>query len=129
MNKEIDVLPAGRQTLLLEVMRAGSSLPVAKMRHGRMDVRAHRQLINLVQRLFLNGPQSAQAVVFSAVEPGSGCTFICTRTAEILANQLEEPVCLVDANFHAPGLNRQFEFENEINAPRYDEWTFTPVGA
>ena len=128
MKNEIDVLPRNRQALLFEIMRANPSLPMAKARDRRTHPPVHRELIKLVQRLFLNGPQSAQAVVFSAVDRKSGCTYICTRTAEILANQLEEPVCLVDANFRSPGLNRQFEFENETSSPRYEEWTFTPVG-
>src|ERR1051326_4804772 len=125
---DIDILPTIRQTSLLDIMRAGLNLPIAAMRHGRMDRRAHRELIKLVQRLFLNVPQTAQAVVFSAVEPGSGCSFVCTRTAEILANQLEEPVCLVDANFRSAGLKQQFEFEHEFAAPQHEEWTFMPDG-
>src|SRR5207237_5867077 len=89
---------------------------------------ARRELLTLVQRLFINGLQSTQAVVFSAVEPGSGCTFICTQTAEILANEFEGPVCLVDANFRSTKQNPQFEFENEIDAPEQDGWRFMPVG-
>src|SRR5438876_6818242 len=101
MSNEVDVIAKNKNGLMLELMRTGSNLPVAKMRDMPVHPETHKELIKLVQRLFLAGPQSARVVVFSAVESGSGCTFICTRTAEILANQLEEPVCLVDANFRA----------------------------
>jgi receptor protein-tyrosine kinase len=128
MSNQIDVVTTNRETLLLESMRTRSSLAVAKMRRRRMQPQAHRELIKLVQRLFLNGPQSTQAVVFSAVEPGGGCTFICTQTAEILANHLEQPVCLVDANFRSTQENSHFEFKNVSDAPQQDEWTLMPVG-
>lgn len=130
MNKELDVYPRNLRTpSLLEVMRGDAAGPLARIRNSkRRHMRAHKELIHLVQRLFLSGKHSPQAVVFSAVEPGSGCTYVCTRTAEILANQLEEPVCLVDANFRSPGLNEEFEYEQDPNAPRYDEWNFMPVG-
>ena len=78
MSHQVDVVPSNRQALLFDIMRAKSSLPLAKARDRRKHPPAHRELIKLVQRLFLNGPQSAQAVVFSAVEPGSGCTFSST---------------------------------------------------
>ena len=128
MSNEVDVEPCTKEGMLLELMRTSSSLPIAKVRHRPMHPRAHKELIKLVLRLFLPGPQTGQVVVFSAVEPGSGCTFICTRTAEILANQLEEPVCLVDANFRSSGLAEHFEFENAAGTPQDEEWTVMPVG-
>jgi capsular exopolysaccharide synthesis family protein len=37
---------------------------------------------------------------------------VCTRVAEVLASQISESVCLVDANLRHPGLHEQFEVEN-----------------
>lgn len=107
MSSEIDVLPNAKQALVLEAQRAEAALATTRTRDVVIQHRTHSELIQLVQRLFLNGSQSPQAVVFSAVERGSGCTFVCTHTAAILANQLEEPVCIVDANFRSPGLDQQ----------------------
>ncbi|HEY2384475.1 MAG TPA: P-loop NTPase [Terriglobia bacterium] len=128
MSNEIDVFPTYKQAFLLKVKHAGSALPAAKVRDRLRQQRAHRELVHLVQRLFLNGPQSPQAVVFSAAESGSGCTFVCTRTAAILASQLEEPVCVVDANFWSSGIGQQFAFEDGANTTQYAEWTLMPVG-
>src|SRR5579862_8701728 len=120
------VVTRNKESLLTDLMRRESTLPAAKMRHVPMPEHAHKELVKLVQRLFLSGSQNTQAVVFSAVEPGSGCTFISTRTAEILADQLGEPVCLVDANFRSRGINDQFEVEKQACSD--EEWMFMPVG-
>jgi Mrp family chromosome partitioning ATPase len=127
MNNEVDVVIRNKEGGLLDLMRTSSSLPLAKIRGLRVRPNVHKELIKLVQRLFLSGSRSARAVVFSAVEPGSGCTFICTRTAEILANHLEDPVCLVDANFRSRRINDQFEIERQVASRRDEEWTFMPV--
>src|SRR3989442_9167044 len=107
MSNEVDVVIRSKDGLLLDLMRTSPNLPLAKIRDAQMPQHAHKELVKLVQRLFLSG-SNAQTVVFSGVECGSGCTFISTRTAEIIANQLGEPVCLVDANFRSPRINEQF---------------------
>jgi len=67
----------------------------------------------LVQRLFrpASGP-SPQVVLFCGIEAHAGSTSICANTCEILAEQIEEPVCIVDANFHSPCLHQYFGIEN-----------------
>jgi succinoglycan biosynthesis transport protein ExoP len=126
MSRCVDIVS---RDVLIDFIRTSSTLPYAKIRDFRMRPNAHNELTKLIMRLFLSGSQASQVVVFSAVEPGGGCTFICTRTAEILANQLEESVCLVDANFRSPGLKHHFEFKNEARARWDGDWILMPVGA
>src|SRR6516225_9988137 len=128
MTNDVDIVIRQQESSTLNLVRASSSLPVAKMRASRVREQAHREFIKLIQRLFLSRSQTVQSVVFSAVQTGSGCTFVCTRIAEILANQLEEPVCLVDANFRSSRINEQFEFENGAVRPRDEELTRMRVG-
>lgn len=74
--------------------------------------RSREELLKLVQRVFLApGTGTPRVVVFSAVERGNGCSWVCARTAEILAAHTKERVCLVDGNVRAPGLYRQFGFQ------------------
>ncbi len=48
------------------------------------------ETIKLVQRLFIStGEAVTQVVVFSAVERGSGCTWVCARTAGMMADHLD----------------------------------------
>src|SRR5712692_5654327 len=127
MSNEVDVVIRNKELLPLDLMRTSPNLPLAKISGVRMPQHAHKELVKLVQRLFLSG-SNAQTVVFSAVERGSGCTFISTRTADILANQLGEPVCLVDANFRSPRINEQFQVEDYTSGRGSEELTFMPVG-
>jgi len=111
MISEVDVVVRKKEGLLPNRMRTNSNLLLAKVHKVQTSRPVQKELIKLVQRLFLSG-SSVQAVVFSAVDGGSGSTFISTQTAEILANQLGEPVCLVDANFRSPRINQHFEVED-----------------
>jgi protein-tyrosine kinase len=77
------------------------------MEEGQRD-----ELARVVQRLFLPGAEAARAVVMAGSETGSGCSWVCARMAEILASQVSASVCVVDANFAAPGLHQQFQAEN-----------------
>jgi Mrp family chromosome partitioning ATPase len=128
MSNEVDVVVRQKEGLLVNLIRTSSNLPLAKIRNVSTLHHAHKELVKLVQRLFLSG-SNAQAVVFSAVESGSGCTFISTRVAEILANQVGEPVCLVDANFRSPRMNELVEVEEQKGSAKkeHDELTFMPV--
>lgn len=70
------------------------------------------ELIKLVQRVFLLDRNGRKAVVFTAVENGTGCTSICAGAAQALAAQVEAPVCVVDANLRRPALHVCFGTEN-----------------
>jgi Mrp family chromosome partitioning ATPase len=71
------------------------------------------EIARLVQRLFRT-PDAVvpRVVVFSAVEPGSGCTSICAATAEMLAAVAPGTFCVVDANLRTPSLHEYFNLEN-----------------
>jgi Mrp family chromosome partitioning ATPase len=128
MTNEVDIVIRKQERVPLELIRTSSSLPLAQMRDNQIRQHAQKEFIKLIQRLFLSRSHTVQSVVFSAVAPGSGCTFVCTRIAEILANHLEEPVCLVDANFRSSRINEQFEIDHEAARLRDDEWTCMRVG-
>ena len=75
------------------------------------------ETIKLVQRLSISTSETAaQVVVFAAVERGSGCTWVCARTAGMMSDRLDGPVCVVDANFRSPGLRRYFDVEDPEGA-------------
>jgi Mrp family chromosome partitioning ATPase len=67
----------------------------------------------LVQRVFLvSGNETLRTVVFTATEPGNGCSWLCARAAEALAGRVSGTVCLVDANLRTPGLHKQVGIAN-----------------
>jgi Mrp family chromosome partitioning ATPase len=78
-----------------------------------LEPKEREELTKLTQRVFLSsGVDSARVVVFTASESGNGCSSICACAAELLAAQVNGPVCLVDANLRQPGLHQQFGVEN-----------------
>ncbi len=99
-----------------EVFRTSSS-PTAptNSRHPGLNLEAfaREEEIKLVQRLFLAPrPDAPQAVLFSGIEHGDGCSWICARASETLAAQAQGSVCLVDANLRSPSLHQYFGVEN-----------------
>jgi len=71
------------------------------------------EVSKLVQRLFLvPGSASPRSVVFTGTESGNGCTWMCARTAEVLAGQVSGTVCVVDANLRSPGMHEIFGVSN-----------------
>lgn len=74
--------------------------------------------LHLVQRLFfLCRGESPRAVVFSSVSPREGAEYVCARMAEILASQIKEAVCLMDANLKDPSLHRRYDLEGAFSFP------------
>jgi protein-tyrosine kinase len=86
------------------------------------------EVTKLVQRLFLlPGVASPRTVVFAATEPGNGCSWMCARTAEVLASQVAGRVCLVDANLRGPAQHEMFGMTNHHGLS--DSLRFTePIG-
>jgi Mrp family chromosome partitioning ATPase len=87
-------------------------------RHARPDRSVLRliddEIMKLVQRVFIL-PESSKApgaVTFSAVDQGDGCTYVCARASEVLADQVAGTVCVVDANLRTPSLHEHFRFDN-----------------
>lgn len=78
-----------------------------------MEERQRNELIKVVQSLFLMaGSKAPRAVVLAGMDPGNGCSWICSRASELLASQVKGPVCIVDANFHSPALHDHFGVSN-----------------
>lgn len=65
------------------------------------------QMRSLVRQVFFPGwPRPARQVVVSTVDEGVEIAPICSQMAETLGEQLHASVCLVEANWHAPALQR-----------------------
>jgi capsular exopolysaccharide synthesis family protein len=104
-DKERDVFQSG-------VKPAGQT--DSKNNHLDLERLIREQLSRLVQELFLmpNAGSERKMVLFTGVESGNGCTWMCARAAETLAAQVTESVCVVDANLRSPSLHQYFETEN-----------------
>jgi Mrp family chromosome partitioning ATPase len=76
---------------------------------------AREEEFRLVQRLFLAQAVKRLTVLFAAVEhQHDESAVICARAAEMLAAQVEGPVCLVDANLRAPSLHYRYGKEAAV---------------
>ena len=79
----------------------------------KMEGSQRDEMFKLVQRVFMApGAGRGRMVVVSAMEAGNGCSWICSRMAEVLASQVAGSVCVVDANLRSPGLHREFNVPN-----------------
>jgi len=79
----------------------------------KMEDSQRDEMYKLVQRVFMTpGAGRGRMVVVSAMEAGNGCSWICSRMAEVLASQVAGSVCVVDANLRSPGLHREFNVPN-----------------
>lgn len=88
-------------------VRPAERCPANDPRAG-MDIEEH----NLLHRLFLDVRPSPRVVVFTGLDSGSGCTYLCARAAELLAAKTNGTICMVDANLRSPSLHRCFGIEN-----------------
>lgn len=71
------------------------------------------EVLRLVQQIFLLQTQKPpRVVVFAGVDHGNGCTEICARAAQILANSVHGSVCLVETNLRSPALSISFGTTN-----------------
>jgi protein-tyrosine kinase len=71
------------------------------------------EILKLVQRLFVlpGTAQAPEVVAFCGIEEGAGCTWVCARTSEALAEQISGRVCIIDANLRRPSLHDHFRVE------------------
>src|SRR6185369_308344 len=73
----------------------------------------HSEALNLVQGVFLAKPESApHIVVFTSPQSRAGCSWVCARIGEALADRLPGAVCVVDANLRSPAMHRYFVLDN-----------------
>jgi Mrp family chromosome partitioning ATPase len=71
------------------------------------------QISTLVQRLFQrNGGPHVRCVVFLGCTDTSSGSPVCARTAQTLARQVHDRVCVVDAQFENPSMHRFFGKDN-----------------
>jgi protein-tyrosine kinase len=71
--------------------------------------RVREEVLRLIQRTFLSGvPGAPRLVVFTGVDHGNGCSWVCARAAEALAAHVEGTVCVVEANLNTQSLHRYF---------------------
>ncbi len=107
--------------LLLEANQAqrffqspGTTTPCngSRSRPGLEDL-TREELLKLIQRVFLSPHlKSPRVVVFSGVDHGGGCSWICGRASEMLAARAAGRVCAVDANLRTPSLHQYFGVES-----------------
>jgi Mrp family chromosome partitioning ATPase len=87
-------------------------IPTERVATSDLSVALNAEELRLVQRLFLDVKPSPKVVVFSALDAGSGCTYLCARAAELLAEKTDKSVCVVDANLRNASLHRFFDVAN-----------------
>jgi Mrp family chromosome partitioning ATPase len=96
----------------------GIPAPVHNTRHSPVSrqqtaPRPRDQISTLVQKLFQrnSGPHIRCVVFLGCTETSSG-TSVCARTAQTLAEQVQDRVCVVDAKFENPSVHRFFGKDN-----------------
>jgi capsular exopolysaccharide synthesis family protein len=73
----------------------------------------YSEALNLVQRVFLAKPELApHIVVFTSPRSRAGCSWVCARIGEALADRLPGAVCVVDANLRSPAMHQYFVLDN-----------------
>jgi Mrp family chromosome partitioning ATPase len=83
-----------------------SSLPEVISRDARrngapfdLDLHARAEYLKLVRSLFLEQTEKTpRVVVFAGIDDGSGSSRICASVADVLAAEVRQSVCVVDAN-------------------------------
>lgn len=60
------------------------------------------EALKLVQRLFLTPGKAPKAVLFAAIDASTGCNWLCSVAAKLLAKSVSGSVCLVEGNFRTP---------------------------
>jgi len=90
-------------------------LPQKKVRPQPSDrgTAADDEIAKLVQRVFiLPGSVKAPGVVaFCGVDEGAGCSWVCARASEALAERAAGTVCVIDANLRSPSLHEYFRVD------------------
>jgi len=91
-----------------------------------IEEQTREETITLVRQVFFSGSTIPQVVIFSAVERGSGCTWVCSRAANVLSAHVDGLVCLVDGDLRTPSLHSHFELEQSSTAMD-EEFRLAPV--
>ena len=75
---------------------------------------ADDEITKLVHRVFIlpGTAKCPRMVAFCGVDRGAGCSWVCARTSEVLAEQATGTVCAVDGNLRSPSLGSHFLIES-----------------
>ncbi len=75
--------------------------------------RSRTEIEKVANRLYrASKPGGSNVVVFTGLQPGSGCSWVCAHSGDLLAASTEASVCLVDANLRSPALHAQMGVPN-----------------
>jgi succinoglycan biosynthesis transport protein ExoP len=75
--------------------------------------RSRTEIEKVVNRLYRgSSPGTSNVVVFTALEPVSGCSWVCAHSGDLLAASTDASVCLVDANLRTPALHDHLGIAN-----------------
>jgi len=110
VSKNYELLrETGKDLDLFKADPAESNSLSAVPAHFNGGGRVREEVLRLIQRTFLTGsPGAPRLVVFTGVDHGNGCSWVCARAAEALAAQVEGTVCVVEANLNTQSLHRYF---------------------
>ena len=99
--------PIDAPAMPLQPKKSGGAHPLGHR------ARAGDEIARLVQRVFIfpETPSQARAVVFCGVDEGAGCSSVCARAGEMLAERVPGTVCVIDANLRSPSLHEYFSVE------------------
>src|SRR5689334_7796288 len=100
-NSDLEQQPNKDQQFLQE-LESKSVQRVPRRKALDLDEQTREETIRLVRQLFFSGASTPQAVIFSGVEHGCGCTSVCARAAKALAAHVDGLVCVVDADLRTP---------------------------
>jgi Mrp family chromosome partitioning ATPase len=108
MSKNFEVLQkAGWKQGRFEKQDYASNVDVGPKRYAPKAEVVRDEAAKLVERVFLNpGLRAPRMVVFSGMNQGACSSWVCARASKILAAQVNERVCAVDANIQTPSLHR-----------------------
>ncbi len=110
MTASVDVM---RRILPIDLVgeREGTGAAATDARGSKWDPKrfAEEQIRGLVRRVFLPGwPRPAKQVVCSAANCGMDIAELCFRTAEVLAAEGTQGVCLVETDFEENPFERRY---------------------
>jgi Mrp family chromosome partitioning ATPase len=111
MSRNFDVLR--REAVRAAVPISPAAPPPHRVSTARSRDRAaviEDEIMKLVQQVFVlpSGDQAPGAIAFCALDKGAGCSWVCARVSEMLAEQVPGRVCIVDANLRSPSLHEHF---------------------
>src|SRR5215475_14196767 len=92
------------ELLMPEKRKAKKGKPTVHRKDIGVDQAARAEAVRLVQKVFRTRGQEHRTVVFAAISSGSGCSWICVRTADILARSLSGDASPLAATFRTPSL-------------------------